>query len=58
MPRSWVAMTTVVPVRLIPPGTFKHDRRTGLDQVQSFLLFRGFLLREPMPVVSTVEGVH
>jgi hypothetical protein len=48
----------VVPVRLIPPGTFKHDRRTGLDQVQSFLLFRGFLLREPMPVVSTVEGVH
>jgi len=47
-----------VPVRLIPPGTFKHDRRTGLDQVQSFLIFRGFLLREPMPVVSEVEGVH
>jgi hypothetical protein len=47
-----------VPVRLMPPGTFKHDRRVGLDQIRSFLLHRGFLLQEPMPLASTAEGVH
>lgn len=47
-----------VPVRLIPPGTFKHDRRTGQDQLRAFLIHQGFLLLEPMPLATTAEGVH
>lgn len=47
-----------VPVRLVPPETFKHDRRVGLEQIRAFLVHRGFLLLEPLPLTAPSPGVH